>query len=198
MYLLLQEKNQPRRNKQNSRQCSQFRKTVKVCQAKLSCLYSWILLVWQNDVWQITFIYISLGFFDLLRWLSGKGSTCQSRRYGFETWVGKIPWMQKWQPTPVFLSGKAYGQRSLAGFSLWGCKESDMTEHAHTTLYLGISRTAVWGHQPWEFQTGRVETLQEKVQPKFADVCLFASNCISNQKMPLAGPPVQAREGSIP
>ena len=23
----------------------------------------------------------------------------------FDTWVGKIPWRRKWQPTPVFLPG---------------------------------------------------------------------------------------------
>ena len=45
----------------------------------------------------------------------------------------KIPWRRKWQPTPVFLPGDSYGQRSLAGYSPWGCKELDMTEHAHTT-----------------------------------------------------------------
>ena len=28
----------------------------------------------------------------------------------------------------VFLLGKFHGQRSLAGYSLWGRKESDMTE----------------------------------------------------------------------
>ena len=28
------------------------------------------------------------------------------------------------------LSGKSHGQRSLVGYSLWGPKESDMTEHA--------------------------------------------------------------------
>ena len=27
-----------------------------------------------------------------------------------------------------FLSGKLHGQRSLMGYSPWGCKESDMTE----------------------------------------------------------------------
>ena len=32
------------------------------------------------------------------------------------------------QPTPVFLPGKFHGQRSLAGYSPWGHKESDMTE----------------------------------------------------------------------
>ena len=27
----------------------------------------------------------------------------QCRRPGFSLWVGKIPWMRAWQPTPVFL-----------------------------------------------------------------------------------------------
>ena len=37
-------------------------------------------------------------------------------------WVGKILWKKKWQPTPVFFSGKSHGQRSLVGYSPWGCK----------------------------------------------------------------------------
>ena len=41
---------------------------------------------------------------------------------------GKIPWRKEWQPTPIFLPGELHGQRSLAGFSLWNHKESDMTE----------------------------------------------------------------------
>ena len=36
-------------------------------------------------------------------------------------------------PTPVFLPGKFYGQRSLAGYSPWSCKELDTTEWAHNT-----------------------------------------------------------------
>ena len=46
----------------------------------------------------------------------------------FSPWVGKIPWRREWQPTPVFLSGESHEQRSLAGYSPWGCKESDTTE----------------------------------------------------------------------
>ena len=42
--------------------------------------------------------------------------------------VGKIPWRRAWQPIPVFLHGKPHGQRSLAGYSPWGGKESDITE----------------------------------------------------------------------
>ena len=50
--------------------------------------------------------------------------------------LGKIPCSRKWQPTQVFLSGRFHGQRSLAGYSPWGCKESDMTEHACMHLYI--------------------------------------------------------------
>ena len=39
---------------------------------------------------------------------------------GFDPWVKKIPWRREWQPTPVFLPVESHGQRSLAGYSLWG------------------------------------------------------------------------------
>ena len=41
-----------------------------------------------------------------------------------------IRWRRKWQPTPVFLSGKSHWQRSLAGYSPGGRKESVTIEHA--------------------------------------------------------------------
>ena len=50
----------------------------------------------------------------------------------FDPWVKKIPWRRKWQPSPIFLSEKFHGQRSLVGYSPWGCKESEMTEQACT------------------------------------------------------------------
>ena len=72
------------------------------------------------------------GYAGFLRCHSGKESTCQRRRCRFDPWVGKIPWRKAWQPTPVFLPGESYGQRSLAGYSPWGLKPSDTTEHAYT------------------------------------------------------------------
>ena len=33
-----------------------------------------------------------------------------------------------WLPTAVLLPGESHGQRSLEGYSPWGCKESDPTE----------------------------------------------------------------------
>ena len=53
----------------------------------------------------------------------------------FDPWVGKISWRRTGQPTILFLPGEFCGQRSLEGYSPWGCKESDTTElaeHTHT------------------------------------------------------------------
>ena len=67
----------------------------------------------------------------------GKEPACQCRRHkrrGLDPWFRKIPWRRKRQPTPVFLLGKYYEQRSLAGCSPWYCKESDTTEQLNTGL----------------------------------------------------------------
>ena len=45
----------------------------------------------------------------------------------FDPWVRKIPWRRAWQPIPVFLPGESHGQRSLAGYSPWSRRESDLT-----------------------------------------------------------------------
>ena len=59
---------------------------------------------------------------------SGKEPTSECKRCGFSPWVRKIPWRREWQPTPAFLPGEFHGQRSLAVYSPWGHKESNMTE----------------------------------------------------------------------
>ena len=51
---------------------------------------------------------------------SGKEPTCQCRRFkrwGFNPWVGKIPWRRAWKDIPVFLPGESHGQRSWTGYS---------------------------------------------------------------------------------
>ena len=69
----------------------------------------------------------------------GKESACQYKRCykrcGFDPWVWKIPRSRKWQPIPVFLPGKSHGQRSLAGYSSWGHKESDITKQAYMMVF---------------------------------------------------------------
>ena len=85
-----------------------------------SCLYS------KKQRWTPKVVSFSLVEVEealtFSRWLSGKESACQSgrhRRWGFDPWVRKIPWRRKWQPTPVYLPGKFYGQRRLVGYSPW-------------------------------------------------------------------------------
>ena len=62
----------------------------------------------------------------------------ETKRLSFDPWVWKIPWNKKRQNISVFLPEKLHGQRSLMGYSLWGCKESDayarMHTHTHTHM----------------------------------------------------------------
>ena len=64
----------------------------------------------------------------LLRWLSGKVSSCQCRRRGSNPWARKILWRTKWQPTPEFLPGESHGQKSQVGCGPRSPKESDTAE----------------------------------------------------------------------
>ena len=47
-------------------------------------------------------------------------------------WVQSLgqedPLRRKWQPTPVLMPGNFHGQRSLAGYNPWGCKDLETTE----------------------------------------------------------------------
>ena len=58
----------------------------------------------------------------------GEESACNVGDPGLIPWWGRFPWRRKWQLTPVFLPEKSHGQRSLACYSPWGRKESDITE----------------------------------------------------------------------
>ena len=95
-------------------------------------------------------MYFPLHFTRVRGGASGRESTCQCRRCRFDPWVGKIPCWRKWQPTPVFFARKSHRQRSLAGHSPWGRKESDTTEQLNNNSLL----------LPWKNNwTGFKETL---------------------------------------
>ena len=66
----------------------------------------------------------------LPRWFSGKESTCHCR-------VWSLGQKDSRKKEMVFLPGKFHGQRSLAGYSPWGHKESDMTKRLTQQSYLG-------------------------------------------------------------
>ena len=51
----------------------------------------------------------------------------------------------EWQPTPILLPGEFHKLRSLAGYSLWGHKESDTTEQlTHYTNLIPKMETEVF------------------------------------------------------
>ena len=58
---------------------------------------------------------------------ASKESTCKAGDLGLIPGLERFPWRRKWQPIPIFLPGKSHGQRSLAGYNPWGCKELNMT-----------------------------------------------------------------------
>ena len=60
-----------------------------------------------------------------------------------DPWVGKIPWRRAWLPTPVFLPAEFHGQRSLAGYSPWGPRESDTAERLTLSLLLCVFQVPV-------------------------------------------------------
>ena len=55
---------------------------------------------------------------------------------GSISWVRKIPWRRKWQPTSVFLPGKFHGQWSLEGYSPWDHKQLDTSEQLCTDAHM--------------------------------------------------------------
>ena len=58
----------------------------------------------------------------------GKESACNAGDVSLIPGLGRTPWKRAWQPILVFLPGESHGQRSLMGYSPWGCQESDTTE----------------------------------------------------------------------
>ena len=91
-------------------------------------------------VWDMSQFLVVFGFcYEVMQGFPGgtssKEPACQDRRHkrlGFSSWIGKIPWRKKWQPTPIFLPGESHGQRSLVGCRPYGCKELDTTEPLNT------------------------------------------------------------------
>ena len=103
----------------------------------------------------------------------GKEPACQCRRHKrwrFDPQVGEIPWRRKWQPTPVFLPGKFHGQRSLGGYSPWGCRvRHNWSNLAHTVYFFKIT-----------IKTIKIEQLNPKIYMKSQKI--WGSQCNLEEK----------------
>ena len=60
---------------------------------------------------------------------------CQCRDAALIPGLGRFPWSRKWQATPVFTPGQFHGQKSLVGYSPWGCKES-LSDWGYTCTFV--------------------------------------------------------------
>ena len=106
-----------------------------------------LFFILEKICWSIISLQCCVGFCYTTMWISYKyafippsrgfpnGSASKESTSNAEdtsSWVGKIPWRRKWQHSPVFLSVKSHGQKSLMGCSPKGHKESEMTEQLST------------------------------------------------------------------
>ena len=66
-----------------------------------------------------------MGFLD---GSDGKESTCNAGDLGLIPRLGRSPGGRHGKPLQYSCLENAHGQRSLASYSPWGCKESDTTE----------------------------------------------------------------------
>ena len=91
-----------------------------------------------------------------------------------ETWVRSLgqedPLEKELAPHSSTLAEKSHGQRSLVGYSPWGCKESDTTEQLHFTFkfHLGFLVAQMVKRLPtiWETQVqslGWEDSLEKKM-----------------------------------
>ena len=85
-----------------------------------SCLEHPTKRAWQATVHGVTKSQTQLSNFTLTSSLQHNyGSFIHSISFGCGVCPYAHCWRRKWQPTPVFLSEKSYGQRNLVGYSSW-------------------------------------------------------------------------------
>ena len=66
----------------------------------------------------------------------GKASVYNAGDPGSSPRLGRSPGEGNGNPLQYYLPVRSHGQRSLVGYSLWGCKESDTTERLHFSGFL--------------------------------------------------------------
>ena len=148
-------------------------KEFQLCKMK-STLQMEVFYRWQHknvSVLNATGLYSSKGFPGSS---DGEESTFNagllSLNAGLIPGLGRSPGVREWQPTPVFLPGEFHGQRCLAGYCPWGCKESDTTEQ----IILSFSYTSQWFK--WFIKKNHplhLNFIQTPLFPKSYNQCFF-------------------------
>ena len=80
-----------------------------------------------NASTKLTVFWISLSLSDILGFPGDSDSkelACNAEDLGLVPGSRRFPWRREWLPTPVFLSGKLHGQRSLVDYSFMGSQRA--------------------------------------------------------------------------
>ena len=86
---------------------------------------------------------------------AGKESTCNAGDTRLIPGLEPPSWRRAWQSALVSLPGESHGQRSLLGYSPWGCRDSDNWGAKCSTQHLGI----------WRISVERKENCEELISP---------------------------------
>ena len=123
---------------------------------------------------------------DLPGGASGKEPACHRRRHKrheFDPWVGKIPWRNAWQPTPVFLPGGSHDRGAWwTTYSPYGRKGSDTTEatqHERRHNSSENSKTKASMLVPFQVKFRQVINLCHVVKHYYRDYTI--ENCLCQQ-----------------
>ena len=82
---------------------------------------------------------------------------------------------REWQPTPLFFPGESHGQRSLADYSPWDLKDSDMAEQLTLSLSYIILRLRNSKYEFLPYLGTVVDTLCHKIKYKYTSA-LFSTS----------------------
>ena len=134
-----------------------------------------------NDIEHIsTIMFIS----RLPRWLSSKESTCNAGDTGSIPGLGRPPGRGHDNPLQYSCLENPHGQKRLASYSPWCCKESDMTEqlstaHNWSPCFPFCILTSIFFLQLNYSLKWKSSILLPGLKPSNA-FCLYLSNTVSN------------------
>ena len=89
-------------------------------------------------------------------WLSGKESVCQCRRCRFNSWVRKIPWERKWQPSQYSCLGNCMDRGAWQSSEQALCAEVKWSE-SHSVVSDSVTAWVVAGQSPLSMEFSRPE-----------------------------------------
>ena len=102
----------------------------------VKCWISWIEPLISFFLFTFHLLSIYSAFYPFPQWLRWSRIRLQYGRPGFDPWVGRSAGGGHSNPLQDSCLENSHGQKSLAGYSPWGRKESDRTEGLGTTILL--------------------------------------------------------------